>query len=127
MNDRPTAVELLEAVRRFLQDDVMPALDGHLGYQVRVAANVVAIVAREIECGERHLEAEWCRLAELFEESGAAPAGCLARREQIQTWSERLCEEIRAGRADAGPRREAVIAHLEQTVAEKLEVTKGAG
>ena len=37
MNDRPSAQELLEAVGRFLQDEAVPALPAHLGYQARVA------------------------------------------------------------------------------------------
>ena len=66
MNDRPTASELLEVVRRFLAEEALPALDGPLGYQARVAANLVAIVAREIESEASHLETEWRGLAALF-------------------------------------------------------------
>jgi aminoglycoside phosphotransferase (APT) family kinase protein len=49
---RPTASELLEAVREFLLGSVMPATTGQLAFHARVAANVVAIVARELELGE---------------------------------------------------------------------------
>ena len=66
MNDRPSAQELLEAVRRFLQDEALPALPAHLGYQARVAAKVVAIVAREIGSEDRHLRGEWERLGGLL-------------------------------------------------------------
>jgi aminoglycoside phosphotransferase (APT) family kinase protein len=48
---RPTASELLDAVRGFLTDQVMPATDGQLAFHARVAANVLGIVAREIELG----------------------------------------------------------------------------
>jgi aminoglycoside phosphotransferase (APT) family kinase protein len=47
-NGRPTARELLDAVRQFLVDDVVPGTPGHLSYQARVAANMVAIVEREL-------------------------------------------------------------------------------
>ena len=47
-NGRPTARELLDAVRQFLTDDVVPGTTGHLSYQARVAANMVAIVEREL-------------------------------------------------------------------------------
>ena len=47
-NGRPTARELLDAVRRFLTDDAVPGTSGHLAYQARVAANMVAIVEREL-------------------------------------------------------------------------------
>jgi aminoglycoside phosphotransferase (APT) family kinase protein len=48
---RPTASELLDAVRGFLTDEVMPATTGQLAFHARVAANVLGIVARELELG----------------------------------------------------------------------------
>jgi aminoglycoside phosphotransferase (APT) family kinase protein len=49
---RPTASELLEAVREYLLGSVMPATTGQLAFHARVAANALAIVAREIELGQ---------------------------------------------------------------------------
>lgn len=46
-----TPAELLEAVRHFLREQVLPELDGFKAYNTRVAANALAIVAREIELG----------------------------------------------------------------------------
>jgi uncharacterized protein DUF6285 len=48
---RPTASELLDAVRGFLTDQVMPATTGQLAWHARVAANALVIVARELELG----------------------------------------------------------------------------
>jgi aminoglycoside phosphotransferase (APT) family kinase protein len=48
---RPTASELLDAVRGYLTDEVMPATSGQLSFHARVAANVLGIVARELELG----------------------------------------------------------------------------
>jgi aminoglycoside phosphotransferase (APT) family kinase protein len=48
---RPTASELLEAVREFLTGQVMPASTGQIAFHARVAANVLGIVARELELG----------------------------------------------------------------------------
>lgn len=48
---RPTSSELLEAVREFLTAQVMPASTGQLAFHARVAANVLGIVARELELG----------------------------------------------------------------------------
>jgi hypothetical protein len=45
---RPTARELIEAVREFLTDDVMASDDRRLAYQARVAGNALAIVVREL-------------------------------------------------------------------------------
>jgi len=54
---RPTASELLEAVREFLTGQVMPASTGQLAFHARVAANVLGVVARELELGELPPEA----------------------------------------------------------------------
>jgi aminoglycoside phosphotransferase (APT) family kinase protein len=48
---RPTASELLDAVREFLTGQVMPATTGQTAFHARVAANALAIVARELELG----------------------------------------------------------------------------
>ncbi len=48
---RPTASELLEAVREYLTGSVLPGTSGQLAFHARVAANVLAIVAREYELG----------------------------------------------------------------------------
>ncbi len=44
-------VELLEAVRQFLRQEVLPELDGFKAYNTRVAANALGIVAREMQMG----------------------------------------------------------------------------
>lgn len=124
MNDRPTAEELLSAVERFLRDDVVPALEGPGRFHARVAANVVAIVAREIECGDADLRAEWRRLAELLGTGGDEPAGHDTLHAAVRAANEELSRQIRAGEADAGPRRDAVIQHLKQTVAAKLAISQ---
>jgi hypothetical protein len=43
--------ELLEAVQVFLRGDVLPQLEGFSAYTTRVAANSLAIVARELQLG----------------------------------------------------------------------------
>lgn len=124
MNDRPDRGELLEAVRRFLIDEAVPALGGHLGYQARVAANVVSIVAREMELESGQLEAEWRGLAGLWAVEGEPPKDPDAMRAAILAWNEALGERIRAGEADAGPWRRAVLDHLRRTVDDKLRVAR---
>jgi hypothetical protein len=46
-----TTAELLDAVRLFLRQDVLPELEGFKAYQTRVAANALGIVARECQLG----------------------------------------------------------------------------
>jgi aminoglycoside phosphotransferase (APT) family kinase protein len=48
---RPTASELLAAVREYLLDSVLPQTSGQLSFHARVAANALAIAARELEQG----------------------------------------------------------------------------
>ena len=123
MQDRPTARELLEAVRLFLEDDVVPALDGPARFHARVAANVLAIVGRELEGEEATLVAEWTRLATLLgRQSATPPERLVALRTAVGELTEELCARIRRGDADASPFRAAARAAVTTSVAEKLAV-----
>jgi len=125
MNDRPSARELLEAVRRFLQDEALPALPPQLGYQARVAANVVSIVAREIDCEEQQLLEEWERLGRLLADDAPFPRSREALRAAILERNRELVARIRAGQADAGVWRGELLSHLKRTTADKLQIAKG--
>lgn len=50
-NDAPSAAQLLEAVREFLESDVMKNTEGRVHFHARVAVNVVGMVMREMELG----------------------------------------------------------------------------
>jgi len=61
---RPTARELIEAVREFLTDEVMASGDRRLAYEARVAGNALAIVARELaQDPADHEGDDWSALA----------------------------------------------------------------
>ena len=125
MNDRPSAAELLDAVERFLEESVVPALNGPARFHARVAANVVRIVAREIATEETHLAREWDGLSVLLGSEGEPPPeGRAALRESILARNEELARRIRSGEADAGPWRSALLAHLSRTIADKLDVAQ---
>jgi hypothetical protein len=47
-HDSPTAAELVQAVREFLEHDVLSVTDGRVQFHVRVAANVLGMVEREM-------------------------------------------------------------------------------
>jgi hypothetical protein len=53
-HDVPTAAELLAAVRSWLDRDVANSSAPPNRFQVRVAANILAIVGRELELGAEH-------------------------------------------------------------------------
>jgi hypothetical protein len=61
-HDIPSAAGLLDAVREFLESDVLPITEGRLRFHVRVAANVVGMVARELVLGPEQAAAHTERL-----------------------------------------------------------------
>ncbi len=123
MQDRPTALELLEAVRAFLEDDVLPVLDARRRFHARVAANVLRIIGRELAGEEATLTAEWRQLEALLgRETTAPPAGREVLRAAVRELTTELAERIRRGDADAGSFAGAVRAHARETVCEKLRV-----
>jgi hypothetical protein len=52
MQDRPTAPELLESVAEYLFGELRPEVPREQRFKVLVAANICAVVAREIRAGE---------------------------------------------------------------------------
>jgi len=122
MQDRPTASELLTAVRRFLEQDVVTAFEGRRRFHALVAANVLAIVERELACEEQQLLGEWQRLGTLLSTGGDEPPRLELLRDAVRTLDAELTSRIRRGDADAGPFAEAVRRHLRATVVDKLRI-----
>lgn len=53
MSDRPTALELLEAVEEFISSEMLPTLDDQrLKFRTLVAMNALGIARRELEADE---------------------------------------------------------------------------
>lgn len=52
-HDSPTAAGLVEAVREFLERDVLDATEGRVRFHTRVAINVLGMVERELLLGSR--------------------------------------------------------------------------
>lgn len=119
MQDHPTSLELVNAVAHFLNTELAPTLnDPRLKFRALVAANVLQIVAREMELGDELMRAEWHRLDALMGDD--APGENFAQ--EINMMTRALCVRIRAGDADAGEFHKRVFAHVEQTVMEKLQI-----
>jgi Domain of unknown function (DUF6285) len=71
MPDRPTALELIEAVTEFLSTEVLPAAADHRQrFRTLVALNALGIAYRELQTGETSLSDE--ELAELARRIRAA-------------------------------------------------------
>ncbi len=76
-HDVPSTGELVEAVREWLQSDVLAATDGRLQYHTRVAINVLSIVERELALGAAHETAHLDRLRSLGVADDAALAAAI--------------------------------------------------
>jgi hypothetical protein len=122
MHDRPSADELLKAVETLLDEQLVPSLDGARKYNARVAANVVRMVRRELQLGERQLEAEWRGLDLLLGPMERPPSLDVMRAALLRR-NEELSGRIRAGDADAGEWRALVLAHVRDVVHAKLAVS----
>ncbi|HVV76504.1 MAG TPA: DUF6285 domain-containing protein [Mycobacteriales bacterium] len=61
----PSAAELAKAVEGFLREELMPTLEGRLAFQTLIAANVMAILGRELTDGPRAAAEHADRLAAL--------------------------------------------------------------
>jgi GNAT superfamily N-acetyltransferase len=102
-HDNPSAGALTEAVREFLERDVLPATEGRVRFHARVAINVLAMVERELALGAGQARAHTEGLARLGVSSEAE-----------------LADAIRSGGLD--DRLEEVTALVRETVEAKLEV-----
>jgi len=122
MYDHPTAAELIAAARMQLEQQVIPSIaEPRLRFQTLVAANVLAIVERELAAGQAHMLAAWRRATDLQGDQSEPPAGeklHAAIREQAR----QLCGDIRAGAYDHPARRRALLAHLLRSAEEELLV-----
>jgi hypothetical protein len=103
VSDRPTAVELLEAVREYLADDVLTATEGRVAFHARVAMNVLAQLGRELTLGPALAEAHRIRLIGLGVETDAELAAAI-------------------GSGDLDDRYDEVAAALRSAVLDKLAI-----
>jgi hypothetical protein len=110
--DRPTAAELLAAIADLLREEVTPALDKtdpRLGFQMRVAANSLAILEREARLGPAADAREHERLVMLLGHDGT-----------LDDLNRELARQLRAGERDESDA--ALMAHLEATIADKIAI-----
>ena len=79
MTDRPTAAELVEATREYLEAEILPALDDQrLRFRTLVAINALGIAQRELESTEEAVPSpeEAAELARRIR-AGEIPEGAL--------------------------------------------------
>ncbi|WP_213271736.1 DUF6285 domain-containing protein [Hyphomonas sp.] len=110
MHDAPSAKELIEAVKSFLDKTAMVQLQGHAAFHARVASNALATVLREMELRPAAEARERDRLQALLKshEADVGKLNC------------QLCEEIQVGRVDLGT--PGLLTHLKSTTIDQLSV-----
>jgi Domain of unknown function (DUF6285) len=105
----PDAPTLLGAAVKYLEDELMPTLDGYHRFQTRVTVNVLNTVRRELELRGAQAEAEHERLVAMLGHAG-----------DVETLSVELAEKIRVGAiAIDDP---ALRAHVRQSLADALAI-----
>ena len=110
--DRPTAAELLAAIADFLREEATPALDRaepRLGFQMRVAANSLAILEREARLGAAADSGEQARLSALLGHDGT-----------LEDLNRELARQLRTG--ERNERDAELMAHLDATIADKIAI-----
>lgn len=96
LHDVPSARELVESVREWMERDVLAATNGRVQFHTRVAINVLAMVERELELGPGQAREHDERLRGLGVESDAELADAI-RHGRLD---DRLSDVVDAVRAD---------------------------
>jgi len=110
--DSPRAPELLESVAEYLVGELRPEVPREQRFKVLVAANVCAVVAREIRAGEAPDREDLALFNELLgEETG-----------DVHAAAAELSRRLRAGELD--DRIDELTPRLEEHVRRKLAVAR---
>jgi Domain of unknown function (DUF6285) len=120
--DRPTAPELLEAVAEYLLGELREEAPREQRFKVLVAANVCAVVAREIRAGERPNREDLELFRELLGEQGQVPEEPTELATATRQAAAELSGRLRSGELD--DRIEELTSRLAEHVRRKLEVAR---
>jgi hypothetical protein len=120
--DRPTAPELLESVAEYLFAELRPEVPREQRFKVLVAANVCAVVAREIRAGEGPTREDLALFRELLGEPGEAPESSEELAAEMGRAGQALARRLRAGELD--DRLAELAPKLAGHVRRKLEIAR---
>ncbi|MDP1557215.1 MAG: DUF6285 domain-containing protein, partial [Hyphomonas sp.] len=110
MHDAPSAKELIEAVKAFIDKTAAPQLTGHAAFHARVASNALATVLRELEIRPGAEAEEKTRLEALLGTTG----------ESANQLNAVLCDAIRSGKMSLSTK--GLLPHLKSTTIAQLSV-----
>jgi Domain of unknown function (DUF6285) len=120
--DRPSAPELLESVAEYLVGELRPEVPQGQRFKVLVAANVCAVVAREIKAGEGPDREDLILFGELLGEARNAPEDPHELAEATRAAAAELSLRLRSGELD--DRIDELAPRLEEHVRRKLEIAR---
>ncbi|MFT6552693.1 MAG: hypothetical protein ACJA1I_002750 [Zhongshania marina] len=113
--NQPNVSQLCDALQEFLTTEVAPAVDDDaIKYKLKIALNVLGIIARESELGEGFRRLEQSELNEFL---GDDPE-CL--KPESRDVNLRLLEHIRSG--DIALRQDDLLAALERITVAKMAI-----
>ena len=124
MRNKPDAAGLLHIARETLLNDLLELLPEERRYAMRMAANALAIAARETEVGEADLVDELRLLSELYGEEVVQEAGATLQ-ERSAKMNKRFARDIRDGIFD-GACAQGVRALLMDQVRARLAISNPA-
>jgi hypothetical protein len=105
----PDPTLLLQAAIKYLEQELMPTLDGYHRFKTRVTANALSIIHRELKLQEEQAAAERARLSSILGHDG-----------EVEAMSRELAERIRAGEFKLDD--PALRAHIRQSLADALTI-----
>lgn len=120
--DRPDAAELLEAVAEYLFAELRPEVPREQRFRVLVAANVCAVVARELRAGDAPATEDLALLCELLGESGDADLSGAELDDAVRKAEAELARRLRSG--DLDDRLDLLSDRLAEHVRRKLEIAR---
>jgi hypothetical protein len=135
MQDRPDAPELLEAVAEYLFSELRPEVPREQRFRVLVAANLCAVIARQIRAGAGPTREDLALFYELLGEAGDVRGGSAGEAEeppdsldpddlarQARQAAGELSRRLRSGEFD--DRLDELAPKLAEHVRRKLEVAR---
>ncbi|MAB10682.1 DUF6285 domain-containing protein [Hyphomonas sp.] len=111
MHDAPSTKELVEAVKRFIDDTAAPQLSGHAAFHARVASNVLSTLIRELEQRPEAESSEQSRLVALLDAAPDTP---------LEDLNRDLCSRIQSGEMDLST--DGLLDHLKTTTIAQLSI-----
>jgi hypothetical protein len=112
VQDRPTAAELLDSVAEYLFAELRPEVPREQRFKVLVAANVCAVVARELRAGEEPDREDLKLFGDLLGKEV----------DDVHAAATELAERIRSGELDE--RIDELAPRLEEHVRRKLDIAR---